>query len=109
MPFFSVRYTYTDDTAGRDATRPAHKDYLSSVAERGLILGSGPFAPGEDAGAMMIYHAPDKETVAEAVEGDPFRQKGYVSDYSVTEWLPMIGPWAADAAQRRVAGAGVPS
>ncbi|EOM76930.1 dehydrogenase [Rhodococcus rhodnii] len=102
MAFFLVRYCYTDDTAGRDAHRARHKDYLSEAAERGMILGSGPFAADEEAGAAMIYRASCKADVVEVVEGDPFRCRGYVASYEVTEWIPMIGPWAADA-QRRAA------
>ncbi|RZL84529.1 MAG: dehydrogenase [Rhodococcus sp. (in: high G+C Gram-positive bacteria)] len=97
MPFFLVRYTYTDDTAGRDHHRAEHKTYLAAAADRGLILGSGPFAAGEDPGAAMIYEAAGRQDVVDVVEGDPFHVQGYVASYDVTEWIPMIGPWAADA------------
>lgn len=103
MPFFVVRYTYTDDTTGRDGLRPSHKEYLADAAERGLILVSGPFTAAAEAGAAMIYHAPDEEAVRAVVEGDPFRTAGHVADYTVTEWIPMIGRWANDA--RRLTGA----
>ena len=97
MPFYLVRYAYTGDTAGRDAHRPEHKTYLAAAADRGLILGSGPFAAGEDPGAAMIYDAADRQDVVDVVEGDPFRRHGYVASYDITEWIPMVGPWAVAA------------
>ncbi|GGL16202.1 YciI family protein [Nocardia jinanensis] len=96
MAFFLVRYRYSDDTAGRDEHRPAHKDHLAAAADRGLILGSGPFAPGEEAGAAMVYSARRRRDVVAVIEADPFYLRGYVASYEVTEWIPMIGPWATD-------------
>ncbi|MFV9456558.1 YciI family protein [Rhodococcus sp. NM-2] len=97
MPFFLVRYVYTGDTAGRDEHRPEHKIHLQAAADRGLILGSGPFAAGEEPGAAMIYEAAGKHDVVDVVEGDPFRTRGFVASYDITEWNPMIGPWAVAA------------
>ncbi|WP_245664822.1 YciI family protein [Nocardia grenadensis] len=100
VPFFLVRYRYTDDHAGRDARRPEHKDHLAAAADRGLILGSGPFAAGEKAGAAMIYSARRKDDIVTVVEDDPFYRHGHIASYEITEWIPMIGPWAADARTR---------
>ncbi|MDT2005652.1 dehydrogenase [Rhodococcus opacus] len=97
MPFFLVRYAYTDDTASRDEHRPEHKRHLQAAADRGVILGSGPFAAGEDPGAAMIYAAAGRQDVVDVVEGDPFRRQGHIASYDVTEWIPMIGPWAVAA------------
>lgn len=97
MPFYLVRYAYTGDTAGRDTHRPEHKRHLQAAADRGLILGSGPFAAGEDPGAAMVYAAEDRQDVVDVVEGDPFTKHGHVASYDITEWIPMIGPWAVAA------------
>jgi uncharacterized protein YciI len=47
----------------------------------------------------MVYHADSKAQVAEVIEEDPFHQAGFILSYSITEWSPIIGPWAADAAR----------
>ncbi|NKY08714.1 hypothetical protein HF998_17300, partial [Cellulomonas hominis] len=46
MALFAVRYTYDSRTDLQDEVRPEHRAYLRGVAERGGLLGSGPFADG---------------------------------------------------------------
>lgn len=95
---FSSSATYTPATrpAGRAPSRT--QEPPAAAADRGLILGSGPFAAGEDPpGAAMIYEAAGRQVVVDVVEGDPFRTHGFVASYDITEWIPMIGPWAVAA------------
>lgn len=96
MPVFAVVYTYTDDSAGRDTHRPAHRAYLGTLAEQGVNLCSGPFGPEEEAGALLLFRAADKAAAVAHTERDPFRIQGLVGEVSVREWAPLLGP-AADA------------
>jgi uncharacterized protein YciI len=48
---FAVIYTYTDDSALRDAMRPAHRDYLRGLADNRALLVAGAWAPTEPPGA----------------------------------------------------------
>ncbi|MET7845942.1 YciI family protein [Streptomyces sp. NPDC005356] len=95
MPVYAVTYTYTDDSTGRDAHRPAHKEFLGALAEQGINLCSGPFAAGEAPGALLVIRAANKQTALAATDNDPFRVQGLVSDVSAREWTPVLGPLAA--------------
>ncbi|MFE6756141.1 YciI family protein [Streptomyces sp. NPDC057684] len=94
MPIYAVTYTYTDDSAARDAVRSAHREFLGVLIEQGINLVSGPFAEAEAPGALLLFRAADKESALAATEKDPFRLNGLVSDVSVREWIPVLGPIA---------------
>jgi uncharacterized protein YciI len=88
---FAVIYTYTDDTALREATRPTHRDYL-----RGLdtLLVAGAWVPGEAPGGLLIFRAEDKAAVQAIVDEDPYTEAGVVADTQIREWAPPLGPLA---------------
>ncbi|WP_425840915.1 YciI family protein [Streptomyces fractus] len=94
MPLYAVTYTYTDDTAGRDTHRPAHKEFLGALAEQGVNLCSGPFAEDEDPGALLLIRAADKAAALAATAQDPFRVQGLVSAVEARAWTPVLGPLA---------------
>ncbi|NYI07326.1 YciI family protein [Allostreptomyces psammosilenae] len=96
MPVFAVTYTYTDDSAGRDEHRPAHRAYLGTFAEKGILLCSGPFAAGEAPGALLLIGAESKEEALAVTEDDPFRRLGLVTDVTVREWTPVLGRLAPE-------------
>lgn len=98
MPVFVVHYAYTDDTAARDEHRAEHRAYLGGLADEGVVLASGPLAPSEPDGALVVVRATNKPEVTEIVEADPFRRMGIVAGYTVTEWQPIIGSWAKQLA-----------
>lgn len=101
MPVYALHYAYTEDTAARDTHRAEHRAYLRDLADRGVVVAAGAYAPGEPHGALIVVRAPDKDAVAELVAGDPFRREGVVAGYTVTEWTPVIGPWADAAGEVR--------
>ena len=94
MAIFAIQNSYSDDETTRDTYRPEHRAYLSSLAEQGVVLASGPFAPGQAPGALVIVRAESEDAARRLVEDDPFRVNGVIEDYSVTEWEPIIGQWA---------------
>lgn len=94
MPVFAVTYRYTDDAEKRAAIRPTHRQYLGGLAEQGLLLVSGPYAPAEAPGALLVYRADSKDEVLAAVEKDPFSVEGLVAEATVTEWTPASGALA---------------
>ncbi|WP_151771603.1 YciI family protein [Streptomyces abyssomicinicus] len=91
MPVFAVTYTYTDDTAGRDEHRPAHKEYLGGLGDQGINLCSGPFGADEPPGALLLIRAASREEALAHTEDDPFRLRGLVADVTAREWTPMLG------------------
>jgi uncharacterized protein YciI len=92
---FAVIYTYTDDSALRDATRPAHREYLRGLADEGALLVAGAWAPGEAPGGLLIFRGEDKDAVQAFVDKDPFTTSGVVAGAEIREWAPPLGPVAA--------------
>ena len=80
MTIFAVTYRYSDDVATRDALRTEHRDYLRGLADRGLLLVSGPFGADEAPGALLLFRADDKAHVDALVEKDPSPQRGDRAD-----------------------------
>ncbi len=92
MTVYAVTYDYSDDTAARDEHRPAHRDFLGSLAEEGVLKLSGPLA-GQTQGALIIVEAGDPEAVRTLLRDDPFQQWGLVERVEVREWTPVLGCW----------------
>lgn len=95
MATYAVIYRYTDDDAARDALRPAHRAYLSTLVEDGLLQVSGPWVGG-DPGALLIYTAESAEQVAALTAADPFVRDGVVRDHEVREWNAVLGRLAGE-------------
>jgi uncharacterized protein YciI len=96
MAIFAVTYTYTDDTARIDEHRPAHREYLDDLGERGINLCSGPFGPDERPGGLLLLRAESKADVLRLTEDDPFRRNGVVTEVSAREWIPVLGRLAGE-------------
>lgn len=77
MAYFATTYRYTDDVDRRGEVRPAHRDYLAGLTERGQLQVSGPFSDGEPGGAL--------------IDADPFVLDGLVAEILVREWTPVSG------------------
>lgn len=93
MPVFAVQYRYVDDSERVTRNRPAHRDFLRSLLERGIVLAAGAYPEGP-AGALLVFRADSAEQVQTLLQDDPFRRLGLVQDCQVREWGQAIGPWA---------------
>ncbi|UZX02532.1 hypothetical protein F8G81_07795 [Arthrobacter sp. CDRTa11] len=94
MTVFAVEYVYApDSTAARDENRPAHRAWLSDLAEDGRLLTSGPY--GDGAGALLIFKVQDESRLNELLKQDPFAVAGTIAGIRTTEWTPVIGILAA--------------
>lgn len=75
---------YLQDAATVDATRPAHRAYLTGLVEKDQLFGSGPFDDGF--GALIIYEA-DSPAAAEALlRADPFHAAGVFVKWTIRPW-----------------------
>lgn len=89
MPRFVATYTYTPDTAARDAVRPAHRDYLATLDE---LLLSG---PTDDGRAVLVFEAGSAADVERLLDADPFTTAGgIVAERSLVGWDVVRGRWA---------------
>lgn len=96
MTVFAVEYVYApDSTAALDENRPAHRAWLSDLAEDGRLLTSGPY--GDGAGALLIFKVQDESQLNELLKQDPFAAAGTIAGIRTTEWTPVIGILAAHA------------
>lgn len=95
MAVFAVFYTYTDNSAGRDETRPAHRAYLGELADKGVNLVSGPLSGSAADGALLLLRAASAQEALAYTEQDPFRLGGLVAEARAEEWKPASGPLAA--------------
>lgn len=95
MPFYAVQYRYTDDSARQDEVRPAHREYLTSLAGAGTLRASGPYVGVTPAAALLIFTADSEETVRALLADDPFQVEGLVAEATIAEWNPVIGDYAS--------------
>jgi uncharacterized protein YciI len=96
VPVFAVTYRYPDDSeTARAESRPAHREFLRGLAEEGVLLLSGPYAAGEEPGALLLFRAEAKDALLARLRADPFQVQGLVAEVVATEWEPVSGPLAA--------------
>jgi uncharacterized protein YciI len=97
MSLFRIDYLYASDSAAtRDDVRPTHRAWLAgldgSEASDGVkLVAAGPLGAEE---AMLIFQAPDSETVSASLEKDPFAEAGVIDLVTVREWTPATGELA---------------
>lgn len=97
MKYYAVIYTYGSDSELVDATRPAHREFISHQLSMGRILGSGPFVQGGQ--ALIIVQLPPTSTVADAeaiMDEDPYALKNALAKREIAEWNPVANIFAHD-------------
>lgn len=93
MPVFAVQYTYVDDPEVLTEHRPAHRDFLRNLLERGIVLAAGAYTEGP-AGALLVFRGDTEQDIAALLAKDPFQQLGLVQDCQIRTWGQAMGPWA---------------
>ena len=75
----------------------AHRAYLGTLKQKGLLLASGPFDP-RSGGALLLRVPDDGSSAAlDAIrDGDPFVHHG-MAQYELLPWMPTIGKDSLDA------------
>lgn len=69
---------------------PAHRAYLATLREAGVLLASGPFDP-RSGGALLLRIADDDPGALDRIrDDDPFWQQG-IANYELHRWVPVIG------------------
>ncbi|WP_158847215.1 YciI family protein [Saccharothrix deserti] len=92
MARFAVELVYGDNEGERLAVRPAHREYLATLVERGVLLVSGPWA--DQTGALLVYEAADEDELRKILADDPYTAAGVVAETRVHEWQTLMGVWA---------------
>lgn len=77
----------------------AHRAYLKTLREKGLVLASGPFNP-RNGGALLLRLNEEGEELMKALDAirdnDPYVKNG-VAQYEVLPWEPASGREALDS------------
>lgn len=74
----------------------AHRAYLKSLMDLGIMLASGPLDPRN--GGALLLRVPDGDVSAaldRVRDNDPFTQAG-VAQYELLPWAPVFGKEALD-------------
>ncbi|WP_211290829.1 YciI family protein [Kineococcus xinjiangensis] len=83
---FVATYSYTEDTAARDAVRAEHREYLAGLGERLVLSG-----PTDANGAVLVFDVPAAADVERILDADPFTRAGLVAARTVVGWTPVLG------------------
>jgi uncharacterized protein YciI len=86
---FAAVIQYIQDKAKVTALRPAHRQYLSELRQRGRLAVCGPFT--DDSGGLIVYEAASREEAEKLIKDDPFNQNGIFVRYDLRPWNPVIG------------------
>jgi uncharacterized protein YciI len=74
----------------------AHRAYLRTLQERGILIASGPFDPRSGGGLLLRVPDDDVHGALNAVrDNDPFTKAG-LAQYELLPWAPTIGKEALD-------------
>lgn len=76
-----------DDHPARLAARPAHRQLLTELHERGTLVLAGPWA--DDSGALLVFAAKRSE-VDELMARDPYYTTEGVRVVGLREWWPVV-------------------
>lgn len=77
-----------DDNPERLKHRPAHRELLASLKERGLVAMAGPYA--DDSGALLVFDVATTEEFEALVAADPYYRAPGVTVAAKREWNPVI-------------------
>lgn len=102
MARFAVELVFGPDRDKLLATRPAHREYVASLVEKGVVLAGGPFA--DDAGAMIVYNAEDEAAVKEIIAADPYTAATSSPSGTSASGTWCWGPGSCDLAAPRRGG-----
>lgn len=89
MTVFAVELVFHVDRDARLAVRPAHRDYLAQLAERGVLRAAGPWV--NDTGALLVYEAADRGALLAILDADPYTGAGVIAETRIREWTPITG------------------
>jgi uncharacterized protein YciI len=85
---FAALIEYIQDKAKIEEIRPVHRQYLTSLKEKGQLAISGPFTDGW--GALIVYEAGSVEEAEKLLCGDPFYKNGIFVRWTIRPWNPVF-------------------
>lgn len=87
MQFLLVAYDKKDEGAleRRMAVRPSHLEKISGIKRSGNFLFGGAILDNEDKmiGSMIVYEAPDRESLDRLLKEEPYINDGVWENYEI--------------------------
>ena len=77
-----------DDNPARLEARPAHRQRLTDLKERGLLRKAGPWA--DDSGALLIFDVDSADELERLLAEDPYYRAPGVTVASKRRWTPIV-------------------
>jgi uncharacterized protein YciI len=84
---YVVELTY-DDNPARLRARPAHRELLAKLHERGLVRAAGPCENGS--GALLIFDVETEDEVDALLADDPYYRSPGLAITSKRQWKPLV-------------------
>jgi uncharacterized protein YciI len=81
---FAAVIEYIQDKDKIQSVRPTHRQYLTSLKERGQLVACGPFT--DDWGALIVYEAASAAEAEKLLREDPFHQHGVFVRWQLRPW-----------------------
>jgi uncharacterized protein len=85
---FAAIIEYLQDKAKVAEIRPLHRQYLTSLKEKGQLAACGPFT--DDSGALIVYEASSQEEAETLLKADPFNKNGVFLKYQLRPWNTVM-------------------
>lgn len=85
---FAAVIEYIQDKAKIAEIRPTHRQYLTSLLEKGQLAVAGPLT--DDSGALIVYEAADAAEAEKLLKADPFAENGIFVKYQLRPWNPVF-------------------
>ena len=87
MQFLLLAYDKKDEGAleRRMASRPSHLEKIAKIKKSGSFLFGGAILDdeGKMIGSMILYEAPDRETLNKLLEDEPYINDGVWENYEI--------------------------
>lgn len=91
-----VRYRVPIDEVD-EADREAHRAYLRTLKDKGLLVAAGPFHPHTGGGFLLRVPDDDVAAALDTIrEADPFTERG-IAQYELLPWQVRTGLEDLDA------------
>lgn len=97
MPFYVVTMSHPDGPGWGEHVMP-HVEYLNGLIAAGKLRASGPVVGGALRAGLLIFNVTDRDELDAMIAADPFAIEGLIEELTVTEWNPLFGAFAGEAA-----------
>lgn len=95
--FFVVTMSHPDGPGWGEHVMP-HVEYLKGLIEQGKLRASGPVMGQAKRAGLLVFSVEDRAELDALIAADPFAVHGLIDELTVTEWNPLFGAFAAEAA-----------